>query len=194
MKQWLRQVRHARNKESVGSKLLRLFYYRLIIPIKRARDQPEIIARGVAIGILMGMTPTVGLQMYLIFLIWLAVRRFWRFNLVLAIAWSWISNPATMLPMYYMFHLTGKMLLLDFGDHTSFDAFTAQLDTLMAANGGNALYALLDLIENLWNTFGWSIVIGCVPYSLGFSFLGYWLTYRLVEKPNDIDAPLSPED
>ncbi len=185
MRQWLRDARHARNKEGVSSKLLRLLYYRLIVPVKRARERPELIARGVAIGLLLGFTPTVGLQMYLIFMIWLALRRVWNFNMVLAIAWSWVSNPATMLPMYYLFYLTGKVILLDFDGHSSFGMFTEQLDKVMAADNENALYALLDLVANLWDTFGLSIVVGCLPYSLGLSVIGYWVTYRIVRKPKE---------
>jgi len=176
---------HAKNKEKTTAKMLRLLYFQLVVPIKRARDNPEIIARGVFIGLLLGMTPTVGAQMYLIFMVWIALRGFWNFNVVLAIAWSYFSNPLTMIPLYYMFYLTGKLVLFDFGDHSSFDLFSEQLEKALSGDEENFLYAIWELLKNIWNAFGWSIVIGCLPYSLGLSVLGYWGTMKFIGKPKD---------
>jgi len=165
-----------------------MLYYQLIVPIRRARDDPTLIARGVFIGLLLGMTPTVGLQMYLIFAVWVITRAFWNFNVILAIAWSWLSNPFTMVPLYYTFYLTGKVMLLDFDSYFSFANFADKLNSALADDGGDTLEVFAQLAHDLWQAFGASILIGCLPFSLGLSVLGYWATFRLVKPRNKDDV------
>lgn len=188
MRRWFHRTRHARNKDKAFSRFLRMLYYRLIVPIRRARDDPTLIARGVLVGLSLGMTPTVGIQMYLILAVWLLLRPIWNFNVILAIAWSWLSNPFTMVPLYYMFYLTGKVLLLDFDSYFSFAHFADQLNAVLVDDGGDRLQAFIQLASDLWQAFGASILVGCLPFSLGLGVLGYWATFRLVRPREEGDA------
>ena len=47
--------------------LKRLYYHRLIFPIYRSKKPTAEIALGISIGVFWGMTPTVGIQMYVVF-------------------------------------------------------------------------------------------------------------------------------
>lgn len=70
-------------------------------------DAPHAIALGVAIGIFVGLTPTVGIQTGLILGIVFITRRFFYFNASAAMAATYVSNPFTMLPMYYFWYHLG---------------------------------------------------------------------------------------
>ena len=66
----------------------------------------KMITRGVAIGLFWGFVP-MPMQMLAV----IAITPFIRFNVAIAIAMVWLSNPFTMPPMYYMEYLTGNLIL-----------------------------------------------------------------------------------
>jgi hypothetical protein len=72
-------------------------------------DTPRRIALGAAIGIFIGLTPTAGIQMVLVLL----VAPFVQFNRVAALVTVYISNPVTMLPMYYANYKVGTLFFAD---------------------------------------------------------------------------------
>ena len=100
--------------------------YRFVVPIKRSRHPPQYTARGVAVGLFWAMTPTVGIQMMFVLANWLLIRRFaprWDFNVIHAMAWTWVTNFATVLPSYYMFYVTGQLVLGRWDDLTGYEGF-----------------------------------------------------------------------
>lgn len=66
----------------------------------------EPIARGIGIGLLIGLTPTVGLQTLMMLAGCILVRG----NFPAAFAISWVSNPFTLPPMIYAYHELGEWL------------------------------------------------------------------------------------
>jgi len=70
------------------------------------RFQRELVARGVALGLLVGLTPTAGFQTALMLAGCLLIRG----NFPAAFAVSWISNPLTWPPLYWLFHEIGQWL------------------------------------------------------------------------------------
>lgn len=74
--------------------------------IMHVDDSPERIARGLALGIFIGYLPVMGIQM---FLAWAAAALF-RANKVVAVLCVWISNPFTVVPVYYPCYLLGRWL------------------------------------------------------------------------------------
>lgn len=64
------------------------------------------IARGIGVGLFVGLTPTVGLQTIMMLAGCLLVRG----NFPAAFAISWVSNPITLPPMIYAYHELGKWL------------------------------------------------------------------------------------
>lgn len=67
---------------------------------------PETAARGVAVGLFVCLTPTVGLQTALLVIGCMLARG----NFAIAFAVSWISNPFTVGPLYWTFHALGEGL------------------------------------------------------------------------------------
>ncbi|MDZ7782064.1 MAG: DUF2062 domain-containing protein [Halioglobus sp.] len=71
------------------------------------RVEEYALARGVAIGLLVGFTPTVGIQT----LMMLAASLSFRANFIAAFIVSNVSNPFTMPALYYGFNSLGEWLL-----------------------------------------------------------------------------------
>lgn len=70
------------------------------------RKGPEAVARGIFIGLFVGLTPTVGGQTLLMILGCVLLRG----NFPSAFAVSWVSNPLTMAPLYWGFHGLGEAM------------------------------------------------------------------------------------
>jgi len=66
-------------------------------------DPPEAIARGMALGIFVGFVPIMGIQMAAV----LPLALLFRGNKVAAMAGVWVSNPLTVVPIYYVDYLVG---------------------------------------------------------------------------------------
>jgi len=149
---------------------------RLVVPLKRSVHSPEHIARGVGIGMFWAMTPTVGIQMVFCFVTWVVARRLfkWDFHLIISLAWTWITNVLTLLPSYYLFFLTGQILLGRFDDLSGYNEFLLSYDKNFTATGsvgyweGVWLYVVL-----LFKGWGVPMLIGCVPWAI----LGGWAGY-----------------
>lgn len=81
----------------------RFFIYRVL----HVDDTPHRIAMGVAIGIFVTWTPTIGLQMMLtVALAWL-----FRANKLVGLPFVWISNPLTVSLIYGPNYYLGKTIL-----------------------------------------------------------------------------------
>jgi len=62
------------------------------------------LARGVAVGVFVGLTPTVGMQTLLMLIGCVAIRG----NFPAAFVVSWVSNPITLGPLYFAFNELGE--------------------------------------------------------------------------------------
>jgi hypothetical protein len=87
----------------VGRRLQAFFIYRVL----HVDDRPHRIALGVAIGIFVTWTPTMGFQM----LLTLALAWLLGANKLVGIPFVWISNPLTAAPIYYPNFMLGRWLL-----------------------------------------------------------------------------------
>lgn len=84
-------------------------------------DSPHAIALGVAIGIFVGLTPSVGIQTILVLAIIFICRPFFYFNGTAAMASTYVSNPLTMAPMYYFWYRLGAWFLPNTDADVNFD-------------------------------------------------------------------------
>jgi uncharacterized protein (DUF2062 family) len=79
----------------------------MLVKFVRLRGLPEEIAKGVALGIFIGMTPTFGFQM--------AIALFFAYllkeNRLAAILGVWVTNPATAPFIYAIEYEIGRILL-----------------------------------------------------------------------------------
>lgn len=165
-----------RAKTGAWNRLRRLARLRLVIPVLRSRHPPGYTARGAGIGMLVAMTPTVGVQMAICAAIWALVkvlRPKWDFNVIVAMAWTWVTNVFTLGPIYYLFLVTGELMMGRWDGAGSYDAFSGRLRELLGQDTSwhEALWVYGVEIFTAW---GVPMFLGSVPWAL----LSAWLTYR----------------
>ena len=75
--------------------------------VLHADDPPHRLALGMAIGVFVTFTPTVGAQMLLV----VAAAWLLRANKAVGLPIVWISNPATVVPLFYPCYVIGRTIL-----------------------------------------------------------------------------------
>lgn len=157
--------------------VLRALRYRLVVPVFRSPHSAEHTARGVANGVFWGLTPSVGLQTLEILATWLVAHKVFgkESSLLQAFIWVWVNNPLTMVPLYYVFYVTGLWLRGESGLATGYDTFVALWENSTA--GG-----WLDGILAIARSIGMPTVIGSIPYAVIGSGLSYRWALKVVHR------------
>lgn len=171
--------KHRLHNSRRRSALYRAFRYRLLVPMLRSRHPPEFAARGIAVGLALAFTPTLGLHTLLAGAIWALTARSprWHFSLILAIAWTWTSNPLTALPIYYLLYVTGQMLFGRFNDLSGYADFINLSHSLTA--GDHTLWEDAQLMAKvLLEDWGLAMCVGSIPWAALVGGVGYWLSLR----------------
>jgi len=117
------------------------------------------LARGIAVGLFVGFTPTVGIQTFMM----LAGSLAFRANFIAAFVVSNVSNPFTMAPLYYGFNRLGEWLMQrlpisagpavdTLGDEIAHETLAMVLGSLVVAIPAAAVGYFLFLW--LWRKFG----------------------------------------
>ena len=173
-----------RNKNySYWERLKRLLKMKLIIPLLRSPHPPEYKARGVAVGLAWAMTPLVGIQMWAVFMTWIGAKKIfkWKFSLPLGLAWTWVTNVFTMIPVYYIFYVTGQLMRWDIQNIGGYAKLSKILnDTFLSDLGFWDKWGLF--FKLLLQDYGVSMMIGCLPWLIGTSVAGYYLTLKFEQK------------
>ena len=165
-------------------RLKRILLRKLVSPLTRNRKPPEYTARGAAVGLMVAFTPTIGVQMPLVSLIWIALRYLrpeWSFNLLAGLAWTWVTNIFTLAPTYYLFLVTGRILMGRWDRLAGFETFRAKLEANLAMDAG-PVEGLWIYMVTLFEQFGLPMWIGSMPWALLSAWLGYHWSLRLVIK------------
>ena len=139
-------------KINVGRKL-KLFF----IKLARARASTEEISWGAAIGTFISVFPTVGFGMPFVILL----SKFFKFNLIAALALSVVSNPFTS-PFFMILSYKIGSIILD----------------------RNIEFNIDNWKDNLSDT-GFVLLIGSLVVSGTLSVLAYFLTTFIVKKYRD---------
>lgn len=151
----------------VLNRLRRFFVYRVL----SLDDTPHRIALGVAIGIFVTWTPTIGFQMILtVALAWLL-----RANKLVGVPFVWISNPFTLVPIYGPNFLLGSWLL---GGQYTWRQFDRAFHQAMAFHG-----VWYERVQAWWHAI-WPIFmplwLGSFLVGILLAILAYVLVYRAV--------------
>ena len=132
---------------------LKVFTDKYNIPIEYLSANRKMVSRAVLIGLFIAFIP-MPMQMLAV----VAVIPFARFNVPIALAMCWLSNPFTMPAMYYVEYLTGSFLL---GMETTPVELTLEWFS-----------------DNLGNIFI-PLYVGTAFYSITVSSLAYYLVNHL---------------
>lgn len=129
----------------------------------RIRGTPKEIALGFALGLFIGLTPTMGIQT----VVGIFLASVLQWNKYAAAIGVWITNPFTAPFIYGSTYLVGaKMMGIEnsFDFKSSFD-WTIFIDLLQNSPG---------IITSFW--------VGSVVIGLPLALMGYFIAFRAVEK------------
>ncbi len=135
-------------------KALKYLYYRAV----RIHGKPREVAMGMAIGLAVGMTPTMGVQM----LIAVAISSLAGQSKIAAVVGAWITNPVTFIPLYSATYalgavVMGRPLVPDEG-----------LETLITS----PKLIFSDILLPCW--------VGGLISAVPIAILGFWISYQAV--------------
>lgn len=160
-------------------------YEKVIKPIVISVSPIREVALGMGIGMFVGLTPTVGIQMWIVFLIWLfakyALNK--RFDVIIGSAIVWISNPFTVIFIYYGFLKTGllifKILRIP-AIELSYQVFYDQFSSILESSSGSFIDVVVKGTTFLLIDLGFPMLIGSLVYAIPLSIISYFLTKKLL--------------
>ncbi len=132
----------------------------MYLQLRRLPGDPRKIAAGMALGVFIGVTPTIPFHMISA----LAIAQLVGISRVAAVMGCWISNPITIPPFYYFSFKIGKWLL--YPDHPLTLPDTVNLRELLR----------LGWEVNL------ALQLGGVILAAPFGVAAYFLTLRAVQR------------
>jgi len=130
------------------------------VQLRRLPGDSRKIAAGMALGVFIGVTPTIPFHMISA----LALAQLFRISRLAAVMGCWISNPLTIPPLYYFSFRIGKWLL--YPDHP-----LSLPDT----------FDLRELLRLGWEV-NLALQLGGVILAAPFGIAAYFLTLRAVRR------------
>jgi len=172
------------------------FRQHIIIPLTESYSPVREAALGCAVGMFLGMTPTVGIQMWMVFMAWVFAKYVFRarFDLMIGTAMVWLSNPITVGPLYYGFLVTGAWFfhLMGLGEVTmTYTAFNEKLGAITGDPVMSTIDKFLAGVRFLIVDLGYPMVIGSLFWAVPLSIASYFVTARYlrayrVKKANEL--------
>jgi uncharacterized protein (DUF2062 family) len=157
--------RHLRAQVRLYRRRLRRF---VVHSVLHADDPPDRIARGVAVGVFITFTPTIGFQMVLsLFFAWLL-----RANKLVGLPIVWISNPATMIPIFYLCYLLGRTILQQESVGIEFWAELAHPPATWLESVRFYWQHFMKIFTPLW--------VGSLAISSVLAYASYYLSYYAI--------------
>jgi len=147
----------------VAKKLKDFVIYRIL----HVDDTPHRIAFGVAIGMFVAWTPTVGFQMGLT----VAVAALLRANKAVGVPLAWLTNPVTIPPVFGFNYWLGTKILGGQYDLTQFKGFIAA--AMKEGSWFDRLHAAWDA---MWTIF-WPLWLGSIVVGLALAVISYVAVY-----------------
>ncbi len=155
----------------VLSRCREFLHRHLVQPLVLSKHPPWYDARGVALGLLVGLAIPMGGHTVALALLRLALR----FNFLVAFAFSAVSNPLTMIPQYYGYYLLGSWIL-NRNVTIDYQLFGKVMHPVMGSSYfWEALAAFGQLSKEI--LINWSVA--AVVVSIPVAVVGYVVTYRI---------------
>lgn len=149
-------------------------------------DTNHSIALGTAIGMAIGLTPTVGIQMIIVVVVAFLTHKLFHFNRMAAIVAVYVSNPITMIPLYWFLYKVGACFVESNVTHEEFAAIFTY----------NGLGEWWETVVALVVKIGWPLLIGTAIVAPLGGLLTYplmrWLLYYLKPARPEPDSAQPP--
>lgn len=147
----------------------------LLRTILKLDDTPHHVALGTAIGMFIGLTPTVGIQMLVVIALAFLTRRLCAFNRLAALLTVYVTNPITTLPIYWFNYEVGTLFV---DGQMSYEAFGAVFEY-------HSLATWWDAVCGLFVKIGAPLIVGSLIVATAVSILTYPLMFWFVRKFHD---------
>jgi uncharacterized protein (DUF2062 family) len=146
----------------------RHYFRRFLRPINRLKLTSDVLARTMAIGLGIGISATVGLQILAVSIAWLIARRIDRpFNIAIALLLTGVTNALTVPPLYSIYFVTGCAM-------TSCDLGAFQLRRVINLV---ADFEAWDLASSSWTWLAEPLFVtfvGSLPYTIAGAVAGWY--------------------
>ena len=144
-------------------------------------DKPERIAFGMALGLFVGATPTMGFQIALYMFIATLIRA----NNVAGIPAVFISNPFTAVPLYYGNWKVGRFLLT--GSWQASRATRESIERLFFDSEKSAVHRVITVdfwkeIGRMAVSMGSELWVGSCTVGVALAVVGYFATLYAVRR------------
>lgn len=150
------------------------FEKKLIRPMSRSYANPNYLAIACAVGMGMAFAPFPG-QIPVVIVIWGIARKLkLRFSLMISLAWTFISNVFTNLPLFYLYYRTGDYFLRG-KKELSYQG----LKDMFSDGIGLGLKGMVTEL-------GYAILLGSFLFMVVFTFIGYFIGYYVATKHKKI--------
>lgn len=160
-------------------KIIRQVRQFVVYRVLHADDTPHRLALGIALGMFIGMTPTVGLQMMLVLLLASVIKA----NRIVGLPIVWITNPFTIAPIYFFNYMLGRSAMSDWtaGEGLSYQ----EMRELLGQIGQTGLTELFGI--EFWSKFshilmsiGIELWIGSAVVGVILGLIAYLVSYRAI--------------
>lgn len=142
---------------------------------------PQVLARGVGLGLFIGLTPTTGIQIPILLDLRVLLGQRWRFHVPLSMLCTLPTNALTLPFVYYLYVVTGRVMLGRFERLRGFDTFANRLE--QPVSGDLAWYQQFwQTLLNVLQEFGLPLVIGSLPWAIAGGVAGYMITLNIVTR------------
>lgn len=142
------------------------YYYRRV---QRLKGNPYALAGGFAIGVFIGITPTIPLHTVAILALTLATRT----STLAGILSSWIvCNPLTYFPIYYFSLVLGNMVT---PYHLNWDKIKSTLDILLSPE---SLSQSMHVVMGLGYEAAAVLLVGGCILAIPFTIASYYISLR----------------
>jgi len=161
----------------IAGQFERFIVYRIL----HADDTPHRLALGIALGIFVAWTPTIGFQMVMVVLLALLIGA----NSRVGVPFVWISNPLTLIPVYLPNYWLGHNLLRIFIGLSEPD-YEQVKEILARFHSPSEI--LINLFEpDFWRELGQLLLnisvelwLGSIIMGLFLGVVSYIISYRII--------------
>jgi hypothetical protein len=154
------------------------------------QGSPHSIALGFAVGMFVALTPTVGIQMVISGL----VAHWLRANRPIPIALAWITNPLTVVPVYYFNYRVGLLLLP--GDEEAGRRLVEMVSSASLSDPAGLVAAAQTMATELWGVAGvlWagSLVVATVAAALCYPVVRWLVEFERTKLETASTLPSLP--
>jgi uncharacterized protein (TIGR03546 family) len=144
-------------------KTLRTYVQKIYTRFLKIRGRPRQIALGLALGLFIGLTPTLGIQTAIV----LFAAFVLKWNKISAALGVWITNPLTAPFIYGLTYVVGKKVLGITHTPGLSDEFSI-----------GAFRAIINKTPDIFC----ALTVGAVVLGLPLAVLGYHLSYSILER------------